>query len=96
MFISFFPNPRAFFTSAAIWGLVAVLAWFFFFGILVGIWDCLIQRLMRRRSSAFKAFGQLRSFGFISILHLSLRFSAGYGAKSRHTLGSTGLCGALP
>ena len=31
MFISFFPNPRAFFTSAAIWGLIAVLAWFFFF-----------------------------------------------------------------
>ena len=31
MFTSFFPSPRAFFTSAAVWGLVAVLAWFFFF-----------------------------------------------------------------
>jgi len=31
MFKSFFPNPRAFFISASVWGLVAVLAWFFFF-----------------------------------------------------------------
>jgi peptide/bleomycin uptake transporter len=31
MFVSFFPAPRAFFWSAAIWSLVAVLAWFFFF-----------------------------------------------------------------
>ena len=31
MFTSFFPSPRAFFTSAAVWGLIAVLAWFFFF-----------------------------------------------------------------
>ena len=31
MFVSFFPNPRLFFSSAAIWGLIAVLAWFFFF-----------------------------------------------------------------
>ena len=31
MFVSFFPNPRLFFSSAAAWGLIAVLAWFFFF-----------------------------------------------------------------
>ncbi len=31
MFVSFFPNPRLFFSSAAVWGLIAVLAWFFFF-----------------------------------------------------------------
>ncbi|MDP8996963.1 MAG: peptide antibiotic transporter SbmA [Pseudomonadota bacterium] len=31
MFTSFFPSPRAFFTSACVWGLIAVLAWFFFF-----------------------------------------------------------------
>ena len=29
MFVSFFPNPRYFFWSAALWGLVAVLFWFF-------------------------------------------------------------------
>jgi peptide/bleomycin uptake transporter len=29
MFVSFFPNPRVFFWSAAIWSLVAVLVWFF-------------------------------------------------------------------
>ena len=29
MFVSFFPNPKPFFTSAAIWSLVAVLFWFF-------------------------------------------------------------------
>ena len=31
MFVSFFPNPRIFFWSAAAWSLFAVLAWFFFF-----------------------------------------------------------------
>ena len=29
MFTSFFPNPRAFFWSAALYGLAAVLFWFF-------------------------------------------------------------------
>ncbi len=29
MFRSFFPNPRYFFGSAALWGLIAVLFWFF-------------------------------------------------------------------
>jgi peptide/bleomycin uptake transporter len=29
MFVSFFPNPRPFFWSAALWGLAAVLFWFF-------------------------------------------------------------------
>ena len=29
MFKSFFPNPRLFFGSAAVWGLAAVLLWFF-------------------------------------------------------------------
>jgi peptide/bleomycin uptake transporter len=29
MFISFFPSPRLFFSSAALWSLVAVLIWFF-------------------------------------------------------------------
>ena len=40
MFRSFFPNPRLFFSSAAIWGLIAVLAWFFFFknfGAIIGL-----------------------------------------------------------
>ena len=40
MFVSFFPNPRLFFSSAAIWGLIAVLAWFFFFknfGVYIGL-----------------------------------------------------------
>jgi peptide/bleomycin uptake transporter len=30
MFVSFFPSPRAFFWSAAIWSLLGVLFWFFF------------------------------------------------------------------
>jgi peptide/bleomycin uptake transporter len=29
MFVSFFPSPKAFFTSAALWSLAAVLFWFF-------------------------------------------------------------------
>ena len=29
MFVSFFPAPRIFFWSAAIWALIAVLFWFF-------------------------------------------------------------------
>jgi peptide/bleomycin uptake transporter len=29
MFVSFFPSPRLFFTSAAVWSLIAVLLWFF-------------------------------------------------------------------
>ena len=29
MFVSFFPAPRMFFWSAAIWALIAVLFWFF-------------------------------------------------------------------
>ena len=29
MFLSFFPSPRLFFTSAAVWTLFAVLLWFF-------------------------------------------------------------------
>ena len=29
MFVSFFPNPRPFFISAAVWALLAVLFWFF-------------------------------------------------------------------
>lgn len=29
MFVSFFPSPRLFFSSAALWALVAVLIWFF-------------------------------------------------------------------
>jgi peptide/bleomycin uptake transporter len=29
MFVSFFPSPRAFFTSAIVWALAAVLFWFF-------------------------------------------------------------------
>jgi peptide/bleomycin uptake transporter len=40
MFVSFFPSPRLFFWSAAIWSLIAVLAWFFFFrdfGVNVGL-----------------------------------------------------------
>jgi peptide/bleomycin uptake transporter len=40
MFVSFFPSPRAFFWSAAIWSLAAVLAWFFFFkdfGVHIGL-----------------------------------------------------------
>ena len=40
MFVSFFPNPRPFFLSAVVWGLIAVLAWFFFFkdfGVNVGL-----------------------------------------------------------
>jgi len=31
MFVSFFPSPRAFFWSAALWTLACVLMWFFFF-----------------------------------------------------------------
>ena len=31
MFVSFFPRPKLFFTSAAAWALIAVLAWFFYF-----------------------------------------------------------------
>ncbi|MBG1231871.1 peptide antibiotic transporter SbmA [Aestuariivirga litoralis] len=31
MFVSFFPNPRLFFSSAAVWALAAVLLWFFVF-----------------------------------------------------------------
>ncbi|MDE2385308.1 MAG: peptide antibiotic transporter SbmA [Alphaproteobacteria bacterium] len=31
MFVSFFPKPKLFFASAAVWTLAAVLAWFFFF-----------------------------------------------------------------
>jgi peptide/bleomycin uptake transporter len=30
MFKSFFPNPKVFFTSAAVWSLLCVLLWFFF------------------------------------------------------------------
>ena len=40
MFLSFFPAPRPFFTSAALWTLFAVLFWFFFakdMGYLVGL-----------------------------------------------------------
>ncbi len=40
MFVSFFPNPRPFFWSAAAWSLIAVLAWFFFFrdfGAVIGL-----------------------------------------------------------
>ena len=29
MFVSFFPSPRMFFTSAMVWALIAVLVWFF-------------------------------------------------------------------
>jgi peptide/bleomycin uptake transporter len=29
MFVSFFPSPKAFFTSAALWSLAAILFWFF-------------------------------------------------------------------
>lgn len=32
MFVSFFPNPKPFFTSAIIWSLAAVLFWFFVAG----------------------------------------------------------------
>lgn len=40
MFISFFPSPRLFFTSAAVWTLFAVLLWYFLakdMGYLVGL-----------------------------------------------------------
>jgi peptide/bleomycin uptake transporter len=40
MFLSFFPSPRLFFTSAALWTLFAVLLWFFLakdLGYLVGL-----------------------------------------------------------
>ena len=40
MFLSFFPSPRPFFTSAALWTLFAVLFWFFAakdLGYLVGL-----------------------------------------------------------
>ena len=30
MFVSFFPSPRMFFSSAVLWSLLAVLVWFFF------------------------------------------------------------------
>ena len=30
MFVSFFPRPKPFFTSAAVWSLAAILFWFFF------------------------------------------------------------------
>ena len=42
MFVSYFPRPKLFFISAAVWALVAVLAWFFFFknfGVHVGLPD---------------------------------------------------------
>ena len=29
MFVSFFPQPKLFFTSAAVWSLAAILFWFF-------------------------------------------------------------------
>ncbi len=29
MFVSFFPQPKAFFTSAIVWSIVVVLFWFF-------------------------------------------------------------------
>jgi len=31
MFVSFFPRPKLFFISAAVWSLIAVLGWFFLF-----------------------------------------------------------------
>ena len=40
MFVSFFPSPRAFFWSAALWTLAAVLFWFFVasdMGALIGL-----------------------------------------------------------
>ena len=40
MFVSFFPSPRAFFWSAILWALAAVLFWFFFarnFGANIGL-----------------------------------------------------------
>jgi peptide/bleomycin uptake transporter len=40
MFVSYFPNPRPFFWSAAIWSLLCVLFWFFLakdLGVLIGL-----------------------------------------------------------
>lgn len=40
MFVSFFPSPRLFFSSAILWALLAVLVWFFFArdaGALIGL-----------------------------------------------------------
>lgn len=42
MFVSFFPRPKLFFISAALWALAAVLMWFFFFkyeGATIGLPD---------------------------------------------------------
>ncbi|MSE19455.1 peptide transporter, partial [Pantoea agglomerans] len=38
MFKSFFPRPALFFSSAAVWSLVAIFAWFGFAAHLPGIW----------------------------------------------------------
>ena len=38
MFKSFFPRPALFFSSAAVWSLVAIFAWFGFAAHLPGMW----------------------------------------------------------
>ena len=41
MFKSFFPRPTLFFSSAAIWSLVAIFAWFGFFSDFPARWPAL-------------------------------------------------------
>jgi len=62
MFKSFFPRPALFFSSAAVWSLLAIFAWFGFASDLPGIWptfEAALKAQSNRAATRFIAASQL-------------------------------------
>ncbi|WP_337026315.1 peptide antibiotic transporter SbmA [Pantoea eucrina] len=67
MFKSFFPRPGAFFSSAAIWSVLVIFAWFGFFSDLPARWPALqaaMQQPLPTNASRFIHASQLWFYGY--------------------------------
>ena len=88
VFVSFFPQPRLFFLSAAAWSLLLVLVWFFGGEPSSARWsDCRRPPQMRRRSSASRSSGRGPSSGSTSISRSAWRSSLSSGGSIRRIPG---------
>ena len=71
MFKSYFPRPALFFSSAAIWSLIAIFAWFGFADDLPSRWPALhaaMQQPLPTTAARFIAPSQLWFYGYYWIV----------------------------